>query len=50
MEKANFNLNRFKATQEENYQRALREVKEGSKRSHWIWYQDIWYKSYRNSL
>jgi uncharacterized protein (DUF1810 family) len=31
-------LNRFVAAQEEDYEQALREVRGGRKRSHWIWY------------
>ena len=38
MKKTNFNFNRFKSAQEKNYQRALKEVKEGRKRSHWMWF------------
>lgn len=33
-----YNLNRFLEAQGENYNRALREIKEGRKRSHWMWY------------
>ena len=33
-----FELNRFLSAQENDYERALREIKEGQKRSHWIWY------------
>ncbi|WP_207535668.1 DUF1810 domain-containing protein [Desertivirga arenae] len=31
-------LNRFLEAQEEDYDIALREIKEGRKRSHWMWY------------
>jgi len=31
-------LNRFLQAQEDDYQRALSEVKDGRKRSHWMWY------------
>lgn len=31
-------LNRFIEAQERDYEIALREIKEGHKRSHWIWY------------
>jgi uncharacterized protein (DUF1810 family) len=33
-----YDLNRFVQAQEHDYQRALSEVKNGHKRSHWIWY------------
>ena len=33
-----FELNRFLKAQERMYNQALRELKEGHKRSHWIWY------------
>ena len=33
-----FNLQRFVCAQEDSFERALREVEEGSKRSHWMWY------------
>ena len=33
-----FDLNRFKKAQELDYQTALKEVRQGRKRSHWIWY------------
>ena len=33
-----FNLERFKAAQEDDYPAALQEVRNGKKRSHWIWY------------
>lgn len=33
-----FNLQRFVSAQEDSFERALREVEEGSKRSHWMWY------------
>lgn len=31
-------LERFLKAQESNYKNALKEIKEGHKRSHWIWY------------
>ena len=31
-------LNRFVQAQEDDYERALSEVKSGRKRSHWMWY------------
>ena len=33
-----YNLIRFVQAQERDYERALSEVKEGQKRSHWMWY------------
>jgi len=33
-----FNLNRFVEAQESDYDRALREIRAGHKRSHWMWY------------
>ena len=33
-----FNLNRFIDAQERVYDRVLKELKNGSKRSHWMWY------------
>lgn len=33
-----FNLQRFLDAQSHCYQQALQEVKDGRKRSHWIWY------------
>lgn len=33
-----YNLNRFLQAQENDYERALAEVKSGRKRSHWMWY------------
>ena len=33
-----YDLNRFKKAQELDYQAALKEVRQGRKRSHWIWY------------
>ncbi|WP_036483912.1 DUF1810 domain-containing protein [Myxosarcina sp. GI1] len=33
-----FNLNRFISAQEEVYHRALAELNNGNKKSHWIWY------------
>lgn len=32
------NLEKFVIAQEESYEVALREIKEGRKRSHWMWY------------
>jgi uncharacterized protein (DUF1810 family) len=32
------NLNRFVQAQEDDYERALSEIKSGRKRSHWMWY------------
>ena len=34
----NYNLERFLEAQETDYSMALREMKEGQKRGHWIWY------------
>ncbi len=33
-----FDLERFKKAQEEDYSKALNEIKNGRKESHWIWY------------
>jgi uncharacterized protein (DUF1810 family) len=33
-----FDLSRFLRAQEEDYSRALAEIKRGEKRSHWMWY------------
>ena len=33
-----YNLSRFVSAQTSDYEQALKEVKEGAKRSHWIWY------------
>lgn len=33
-----YDLGRFKAAQEWDYQQALSEIRAGRKRSHWIWY------------
>jgi uncharacterized protein (DUF1810 family) len=33
-----FNLGRFVVAQEEDYARALAEIRSGRKRSHWMWY------------
>jgi uncharacterized protein (DUF1810 family) len=33
-----YDLNRFVQAQERSYQQALSEVKNGRKRSHWMWY------------
>lgn len=37
-EKNQFHLDRFKKAQEEFYSQALQEMKEGRKRTHWIWF------------
>ena len=34
----NYNLNRFLEAQESTYQTALNEIKNGRKRSHWMWF------------
>ncbi len=34
----NFNLERFVIAQDPTFQRARRELREGMKRSHWMWY------------
>ncbi|MBR6445278.1 MAG: DUF1810 domain-containing protein [Prevotella sp.] len=34
----NYNLQRFLDAQQRNYAQALREIKNGLKQSHWIWY------------
>jgi uncharacterized protein (DUF1810 family) len=34
----NMDLNRFLTAQEREYERALAEIKNGRKRSHWMWY------------
>ena len=34
----NYNLQRFLTAQERDYAQALSEIKNGRKRSHWIWY------------
>lgn len=34
----NYNLDRFIIVQERDYQMALQEIKNGYKRSHWMWY------------
>lgn len=31
-------MNRFLSKQENNYERALREIKSGKKKTHWMWY------------
>ena len=31
-------LNRFKEAQKRDYETALREIRSGRKRSHWMWY------------
>lgn len=33
-----FNLERFVKAQEQSYQQALKEIKNGRKQSHWMWY------------
>lgn len=33
-----FDLNRFVLAQQDDYERALAEIKQGRKRSHWMWY------------
>ena len=33
-----FNLNRFLEAQERDYADALKEIKQGYKQSHWIWF------------
>ena len=33
-----YNLERFIIAQEQNYQAALQEIKNGKKQSHWMWY------------
>jgi len=33
-----YNLNRFVQAQEDDYERALSEIRSGKKRTHWIWY------------
>ena len=33
-----FDLKRFTSAQEKVYERVLAELKNGSKRSHWMWY------------
>lgn len=33
-----YNLNRFVQAQEQDYQRALAEIRQGRKRTHWMWY------------
>lgn len=38
MNQDNYNLNRFVETQEGIYSIALKELQEGRKRSHWMWY------------
>lgn len=38
METDNFNLERFVTAQEEVYPIALKELQEGRKRSHWMWF------------
>lgn len=35
---APYNLNRFLRAQDEDYGRALSQIKSGQKRSHWMWY------------
>ncbi len=38
MESDKYNLNRFIVAQERDYRLALNELKDGRKRSHWMWY------------
>lgn len=38
MVQGGYNISRFKDTQERIYPIALRELQEGQKRSHWMWY------------
>lgn len=38
MDSRNFNLNRFVEAQERMYPVALKELRDGWKRSHWMWY------------
>lgn len=38
IQKMNYNLNRFLTAQAQDYPIALREIQNGSKQSHWIWY------------
>lgn len=33
-----YNLDRFVKAQEQDYETALKEIRQGCKRSHWIWY------------
>ncbi len=33
-----YNLNRFVQAQEDDYQHALAEIRDGKKRTHWMWY------------
>jgi len=33
-----YDLNRFVTAQERDYKTALKELKSGEKRSHWMWY------------
>src|SRR5688572_18397742 len=33
-----YDLNRFVRAQQEDYERALSEIKKGQKRTHWMWY------------
>lgn len=33
-----YNLDRFVKAQEQDYEMALKEIRQGHKRSHWIWY------------
>jgi uncharacterized protein (DUF1810 family) len=37
-DKPNYNLDRFKTAQERDYQTALKEIRNGRKVSHWMWY------------
>ena len=38
LQKMNYNLNRFLTAQAQDYPIALREIQNGGKQSHWIWY------------
>lgn len=38
IQKMNYNLNRFLTAQAQDYSIALREIQNGGKQSHWIWY------------
>lgn len=38
LENMNYNLDRFKKVQENDYPIALEEIKNGCKKSHWMWY------------
>ncbi|MCQ2776442.1 MAG: DUF1810 domain-containing protein [Bacilli bacterium] len=38
MKTTKFNLERFKKAQKEDFERAYKEVEQGRKQSHWMWY------------